>query len=384
MPTGQSPSRCAAALASGALAGAALLWSVACTQPEPPPPPPPVVQIVEIAATQVPLTAEFIGQLDSPENVEIRARVEGFVEKALFQEGTEVKAGDPLFTLDEKPFRERLAGAEGRLAEAKAARNKADKDVARLQPLADKRAIPRQDLDNALAAVDVAAAAVQSAEAMVASAKLDLGYCDIRAPLAGLIGAKQVAIGDLVGRGLPTLLATISILDPIWFYGNVSEVAYLEGERQARQTGKRIADLPVTLLLADGSEHPNPGKFVFLDRAVDPRTGTMRVRAEFANPERLLRPGMFARIRVQLRVIDGGILVPQRAVQELQGKNFVWVIDAEQTASQRAVTAGARIGADWLIEDGLKPGERVVVEGVHKLRQGTKVQPAAPEQGGAN
>src|SRR5262249_3688265 len=152
------------------------------------------------------------------------------------EEGTFVKEGDPLFLLDAKPYHERLAAAEGRLAEAKAAKNKADKDVARLQPLADKRAIPRQDLDNALASVDVASAAVQSAEAFVASAKLDLGYCDIRAPMSGLIGAKQVALGDLVGKGTPTLLATISRLDPIWFYGNVSEVVYLAGEREARQT----------------------------------------------------------------------------------------------------------------------------------------------------
>src|SRR4029079_12479393 len=180
--------------------------------------------------------------------------------------------------------------ANGMLAEAKAALNKYEKDVARLTPLAQKKTIPQQDLDNAIASVEVGKASVLSALARVESATLDLGYCDVRAPLSGLIGAKQVSMGDLVGKGQPTLLATISTLDPIWFYCSISEVAYLKADAEARRTGKSVANLPVALLLANGAKHPAQGKFVFIDRAVDVKTGTLRIRAEFPNSLKLLRP----------------------------------------------------------------------------------------------
>jgi membrane fusion protein (multidrug efflux system) len=326
------------------------------------------------------MATEIIGQLDSPQNVDVRARVEAFVDKMLFTEGTEVKEGDPLFKLDDKPFQERLAAAKGMLAEAKAALNKYEKDVARLQPLAAKRAVPQQDLDNAVASVDVGKASVLSAQARVESATLDLGYCDVRSPITGLIGAKQVSIGDLVGKGQPTLLASISTLDPIWFYCNVSEVSYLKADSEARRTGKKVADLPVTLLLANGSVHPDKGKFVFIDRAVDAKTGTLRIRAEFPNPAKLLRPGMFGRIRVDLGVRPDSILVPERAVAELQGKNFVWVIGSDKKASQRAVKTGETIGGNVLILEGLKAGERVVVEGLHKVREGVEVKPMTSQE----
>jgi membrane fusion protein (multidrug efflux system) len=177
------------------------ITGASCEKAAPVAVPPSSVQAMEIKASSVPLSAEFIGQLDSPQNVEVRARVEGFVDKVLFTEGTEVKEGDPLFALDKEPFLERLAAAEGMLAEARAATNKYEKDVARLKPLAEKRAIPKQDLDNAIASVDVGKANVQSAESRVESAKIELGYCDVKSPVAGLIGAKQVSVGSLVGKG---------------------------------------------------------------------------------------------------------------------------------------------------------------------------------------
>lgn len=341
----------------------------------PPVMPPPVVQVMTMAASEVTLSQELIGQLDSPQNVEVRARVEAFVEAMHFAEGATVEKGDRLFSLDERPFRERLAGAQGMLAEARAALNKSEKDVERLKPLAEKRAIPRQDLDNAMAAVEVSRASLASAEARVESAQLDLGYCDVRAPIRGLIGAKEVSVGDLVGKGQPTLLATLSTLDPIWFYGNVSEVGYLKAEGETRRTGRRIADLPATLLLADGSIFPSPGKFVFIDRAVDPRTGTLRVRAEFANPGGLLRPGMFARIRVDIGARAASVVIPERALVELQGRYFVWVIDAAQKANQRSVSVGDAVSGGVLVTEGLQPGERIIVEGLQKVREGVVVQP---------
>jgi membrane fusion protein (multidrug efflux system) len=351
-----------------------------CKKAAPAPPPPPIVQVMDITATNVPIGTEFIGQLDSPQNVEVRARVEAFVDKVLFTEGTNVNAGDPLFALDKKPFEEKLAAASGMLAEAKAALNKYEKDVARLTPLAAKRAIPQQDLDNAVASVDVGKANVLSAEARVVSAKIDLGYCDVNAPLSGLIGAKQVSVGSLVGKGEPTLLATISQLDPIWFYCNVGEAQYLKADSVSRSTGRNLADLPLTLILANGSAHADKGKFVFIDRAVDTKTGTLRVRAEFPNAAKVLRPGMFARIKVDAGVRPDSILVPERAVTELQGKNFVWVIGSDNKAAQRSVKVGDQVGEGLLILEGLKAGERIVVEGLQKVREGAPVQPKTAAQ----
>jgi RND family efflux transporter MFP subunit len=342
--------------------------------------PPPVVQVMDITTTNAPASVEFIGQLDSPHNVDVRARVEAFVDKMLFTEGTEVKEGDPLFRLDDQPYKERLAAANGNLAESKASLAKSEADVARLTPLAAKRAVPQQDLDNARAAVDMGKAAVLTAQARVQSATLDLGYCDVRAPISGLTGAKQVSIGDLVGKGSPTLLVTISTLDPIWFYCNVSEVDYLKAETESQRSSKRVSDLPVTLILANGSIHPDPGKFVFIDRAVDPKTGTLKVRAEFSNTTRILRPGMFGRIRVDLGNRPNSILVPERAVAELQGKTFVWVIGQDNKAKQRAVKLGGQRGEDLLILEGLKSGERIVVEGLQKVREDAPVQPQTAAQ----
>lgn len=333
---------------------------------------------MEIVTSDVPMSTTLIGQLDSPQNVDVRARVEGFVDKSLFLEGTEVKQGDLLFQLDKKPFLERLAAAEGALAEAFAALNKYEKDVARLQPLAEKRAIPQQDLDNALASVDVGKAGVTSAKARVESAQLDLGYCDMHAPITGLIGARQVSVGDLVGKGEPTLMATISTLDPIWFYCNVAETDYLKGEAKSKAAGREIASVPLTLLIGEKEGEAGAGRFVFIDRAVDSKTGTLRIRAEFPNKEKLLRPGMFARVRVDLGKRPNTISVPERAIVSLQGKSFVWVIGEDHKVTQRAVIAGEQVGPSVIISEGLKPGEKIVVEGVNKLREGIPVNATNP------
>lgn len=343
--------------------------------------PPPVVQVMEVTTTNVARSVEFIGRLDSPQNVEVRARVEAFVDQVLFTEGTDVKLNDPLFTLDKRPFTQQLAAANGMLAEAQAALSKYRADTNRLGPLAEKKAIPQQDMDNAVASVAAGQANVLSAQARVESAKLNLEYCDVKAPLSGRIGAKAVSVGSLVGKGEPTLLATISELDPIWFYCAISEVDYLQAERTAREAGRQVGDLPVTLILSDGSEHPAPGKWAFVDRAVDVNTATIRARAEFPNSEKLLRPGMFARIRLSLRNPAGNILVPERALTELQGRHFVWVVDAATLARQRQVeVAPNRIDGHAVILNGLKPGERIVLEGLQKLREGAPVTPLTPAQ----
>ena len=346
-----------------------------CKKPVVVAPPPPIVEVMEISTSEVPLSSTLIGQLDSPQNVEVRARVEGFVDQMPFTEGVEVKQGDLLFQLDKKPFLEKLAAATGALAEANAALGKYEADVARLEPLFNKRAIPKQDLDNAIASVEVGKAGVTTAQARVESAQIDLGYCDVKAPITGLIGATQVAIGELVGKGEPTLLATISTLDPIWFYCNVSEVDYIKAEEKSREIGRDIASLPLSLILAGGVEHPDRGRFVFIDRAVDVKTGTLRIRAEFPNKQKLLRPGMFARVRIDLGTRKDSLEVPERAIVELQGKTFLWVITPENTASQRPVKVGELVNSKVSILEGLKPGERVVLEGLQKVREGAPVTP---------
>jgi membrane fusion protein, multidrug efflux system len=351
-----------------------------CKKPQVAVLPPPIVEVLEIKTSEVPLTHTLIGQLDSPQNVEVRARVEAFVDKMPFIEGVEVKAGDVLFELDKKPFLEKLAAANGALAEANAALNKYEKDVARLAPLVERRAIPQQDLDNALASVEVGKASIETARARVESAQLDLGYCDVRAPISGLIGARQVSIGELVGKGEPTLLATMSTLDPIWFYCNVSEVEYMKAQEKSRTLGRDVAVLPVHLILSNGTEHPDQGRFVFIDRAVDVKTGTLRVRAEFPNKIKNLRPGMFARVRVDMGTRKDSLEVPERAVVQLQGKNFLWVISPDQKANQRAVTIGEQVGPNLVVLDGVKVGERIVVEGLQKVREGLEVKALTAEQ----
>jgi len=356
------------------------LPAVSCRKVETPATPPPVVMVIPVTTSDAPLSTTLIGQLDSPQTIDVRARVEGFVDSLHFADGTEVKQGDLLFELDRKPFLERLAAAQGALAEAKAALQKYEKDVARLEPLALRNAIPRQDLDNAKASVAVGEAGVQTAQAGVESAQIDLGYCEIKAPVSGLIGSSQVGVGALVGKGEPTLLATISSLDPIWFYCNVSEVEYLKAEQRSREVGRDVSTLPVTLIRPDGTEHPDIGKFVFIDRAVNVKTGTLRVRAEFSNKEKLLRPGMFARIRVDLGVRKDVIQIPERALLQMQEKTFVWTVDAQGVCSQRQVKLGEQVGPNHIILDGLKPGDKIILEGIHKARQGAPVTAMSPEQ----
>ena len=357
-----------------------LLLVVSCDRSKPDAPPPPFVQVMTLETTGVPLHTTLIGQLDSPQTNEIRARIEGIVEEIHFTDGSEVEAGQLLFTIDKQPFIERLAAAKGMLAEAEASMHKSERDVARLTPLVASRAVPQQELDNARASVEASMAAVESAKARVESAQLDLGYCEIKAPAAGLIGASEVATGELVGRGQSTLLATISALHPIWFYCSVSEVEYIQAEERSRALGRDVSTLPLSLILPHGKEHPHGGKFIFIDRAVDSRTGTLRVRAEFPNPEKLLRPGMFARVRVELGTRQNAIIVPQRAVTQLQGRNFVWVVDEKNTASQRAVEAGEQVDSNIIITSGLEAGERIILEGTNKAREGAPVTAMTAEE----
>lgn len=332
--------------------------------------PPPVVLIAKPLVREVPIIAESIAQTQAIANVEVRARVEATVDKILFIEGSEVKAGDPLFLLDKKPIEQRLAGAKGNLGQLQAALSRATQDVARLTPLAKTGAVPQKDLDDALSAKRGAEASLETGQAQVTSAELDLGYTDINAPITGIIGEKQVDTGALVGKGQPTVMATISPLDPIWANLEISEVAFLDN-------AERINDpknSPVfALVLANGKVHPHHGKLAFVDRIVNASTGTLKIRVEFPNPEKIVRPGQFCRVRALVRKIPDAVLIPQRAVTELQGRQSVFVVDAEGKAATRQVTLGQRVGSLRVVESGLSAEEAIVVEGIHKVGDGRPV-----------
>lgn len=362
-------------LAVAVIAGSLL---AGCEKPAAPETPLPVVQVMEIRNSTIPLTGTLIGQLDSPQNVEVRARVEAYVEEITFTEGGKVKQGDLLFKLDRRPFVEKLAVAKAALAEAVAAQKKFEIDVSRLKPLVANGGVSQQDLDNAEASLEASTAMVESAKASVESAQLDLGYCEVKAPIDGLIGAKEVSVGDLVGKGQPTLLATMSSLDPMWFYCNISEADYIRTKLRAEEIGKDLGMLPLTLILPGGQEHEHKGRIVFFDRAVNAKTGTMRIRVEFPNPTELLRPGMFTRARIDAGSREG-IKIPERAISELQGQAFVWVVDADQKVSQRAVRLGDTVGSEVAVTEGLSPGERIILEGVQKVREGARVHVMAAE-----
>ncbi len=340
----------------------------------PAPPPPPDVKVSKVLERDVPVYVEAIGETRGNTEIEIRARVEGFIESVDYKEGQLVKKGDLLYTIDSRPFETSLAQAKAQLAEAEARLARAHQDVVRYEPLVAKNAISRQEYDNAVAVEHANTAGVDAQKAVVEQAKIDLSYTKVIAPEDGLAGRTEVYAGTLVGRGQSTLLTRISRIDPIRVRFSFPERDYLEFARK-RGSGvdpKAGSDVPFELVMADGSVHPQPGKLVFVDRNVDTQTGTIMAEAEFPNPGQIIRPGQYGRVRARIEMRKGAILVPQRAVQEVQGIFNVMVVEGD-TTEQRRVETGERIGSLWVITSGLKSGDRVVVEGLQKVRPKMKV-----------
>jgi membrane fusion protein (multidrug efflux system) len=338
-------------------------------------PPPPAVVVAEAVQKTVPIYGEFVAQTDARETVEIRARVQAFLEAQHFAEGTIVKKNQLLFTLDKREFEAKLQQAKAELEVAMARLGKAETDERRLKPLAERRAVPQQDYDNAAANLLAAQANVSAARANVVAAELDLSYTTIRSPIAGLIGKRQVAPGNLVGKSDATLLTTVSSINPIRVNATVSEAEYLRFFALRKEGGYDAQ--PLNLILADGSVFPSKGKVVIVDRAVDPKTGTLEFFTEFPNPEGLLRPGQFGRVRAVIEMARDAILVPKRAVQEIQGMQTVLVVGADDMVALRTIQPGETVGDLLIIREGLKPGERVIVDGIQKARPGSKVNPTA-------
>jgi membrane fusion protein, multidrug efflux system len=359
-----------------ALAVLALI-PASCAKPEAKAGPPPEVFVATVTQRDVPVEMDLVGQTKGYQDVEIRARVEGYLDKVAFTEGSFVKKGTLLYQIDPKDLQASLARAEADLATAQARLTKTENDVARYTPLFAQQAVSKQELDNALAFRDAARAQVEAGQAVVDKARIDLGYTTITSPIDGLVGTTLVKAGNLVGRGESTLLTTVSQIDPILFRAGMSEAEYLRIVRRTEELKQQRGGEPIAvqLILADGTVHPHTGTLDAVERAIDPTTGTIAMQFAFPNPERFVRPGQYGRCRAVVEVKKGALLVPQRAVQELQNLRTVAVVGADGTVSIRTVKTGPRFENMWVIEEGLNPGDQVIVEGLQRVREGSKVTP---------
>jgi membrane fusion protein (multidrug efflux system) len=330
--------------------------------------------VVAVEQRDVPIIREWIGYLDGSVNAEIRAQVSGYLVRQAYREGTAVKKGDLLFEIDARPFNAALMQAQGQLAQAKAGLGKAKLDVERFTPLARDKAVSQEELDDAVQAKLAGEAQVTSARANVEQAALNLSFTRITSPIDGIAGLVKGQIGDLVGPSTG-VLTTVSTVDPIKAYFQVSEQSYLEFWRIEASSHVLPTGLSFDLILSDGSVYPLKGTYFAIDRAVDTDTGTLSVVAEFPNPQGLLRPGQYARVRAVVGTEKGALLVPRRALNELQGSYQLATVDSGNLVHIVTATVGEAVGSDVAILAGLKPGDRVVVEGFQKVRDGALVNP---------
>jgi membrane fusion protein, multidrug efflux system len=357
-----------------------------CGKKEVAPPPPPKVKVVDVWQTTVPIPMDFVGQTYGYKDIPIRARVDGFLTGLYFKEGSVVKKGQLLYTIDPDQLKSVEATKISNLVEAETRLVKADSDLKRIRPLAEINAVSKRDLDAAVAEYESAKAKVEAEKSQVVYAQINLGYTRISSPIDGIIGMTEAKVGEYVGKAPnPIVLNEVSSIDSILVNFSISESDFLNllRMRQAKLADSSVAaksdKAKITLILADGSLYNHPGHFNFANRQVDPATGTILFQSTFPNPEGLLRPGQFARIKVVLEEVEGGLLIPQRCVKELQGVHQVFVINSNNEIELRNVKLGIKVGGMWMVEDGLKPGEIIVFEGLNLVRPGTKVQPEKVE-----
>ncbi len=347
-------------------------------------PPPPDITVVVTQAQEIPIYQEFVGQIYGFKDIAIRARVEGFLEGIHFEEGSRVEKGSLLYTLESQPFEADVAAKMSRVAEAKTMLAKAKSDLDRIEPLAKEKAVSQSDLDAAVAAYEAYIETVKAAQANLRAANIQLGYTKIYSPISGIIGKTKAKVGDFVGRSPnPVILNTVSRIDTVLVEFFITEKQYLQVARRfiskTGSTDQYTGKANFELILADGSLYEEKGKLGFIDRSVDPTTGAMLVQASFPNPQGLLRPGQFAKVKALVAVVKDGILIPQRCVMELQGQFSVYVVGEGDKVETREVKAGPKIKQFWLIIEGLKPGEKVVYEGLQKVKAGAVVKPTIKE-----
>jgi membrane fusion protein (multidrug efflux system) len=343
------------------------------------PPPPAAVVVAPAVQRDVPVYKEWIGTTDGNVNAEIRPRVDGYLLRREYQEGSLVRQGQLLFVIDPRQSQAQLQQVQADLEQARAQLSKAHQDVVRFQPLVAQKAISQQELDNALSAEQAAKAIVDARQAAVNQARLNSNWTRVTSPISGIAGTAQAQVGNLVSP--TTVLTTVSQCDPIRVVYSLSEQEYLHFQERSRQDQAAAKKSDLELVLADGSVFPHPGRVLFAGRQVDVKTGTISTVALFPNPGNLLRPGQYAKVRAVTEVKKGAILVPQRAVNELQGAFQVAVVGSDDTAEIRTVQTGERVGKMWVIDSGLASGDRVVVEGFSRVKSGAKVKPqeASPE-----
>jgi membrane fusion protein (multidrug efflux system) len=351
--------------------------AVSCEQKASPKPALPKVLVVTVVPRDVPIYEQWIGTLDGYPNAQIRAQVSGYLIKQDYLEGGAVKRGDLLFEIDPRPFQAVLDAALGKLAQDQAQLGKTELDVKRYTPLARDQAISQEQLDDAVQANLAAKAAIQADKAAMESATLNLGFCRITSPIDGIAGTAQAQIGDLLGPG-GAVLTTVSTVDPMRVYFSINEQSYLAVSRLFTNTaelGAYHSEMELKLILSDGSTYPVPGKWLFTSQQVDVNTGTLQIAGQFPNPDYILRPGQYGLVRAKTETRRGAIVLPQRAVTELQGSYQVAVVDSQNKTHLKTVQVGRQVGADWLIDSGLSPNERVVAEGALKVKEETEVDP---------
>lgn len=336
----------------------------------------PAVEVVNVVQKDVPIVREWVGTTDGLVNAKINAQVQGYLIKQNYKEGSVVKKGQVLFEIDSRPFQAALEQAKGQLAINEGQLFTAKANLEKIRPLAAVNAVSKKDLDDAIGREASAKAAVQAAKAAVRKAEIDLSFTKITSPITGIAGIAKAQLGELVGKTGGPELTTISTVDPIKVYIPISEQEYMRftGEAEAKERSNR-KEPSLELVLADGRVFPHKGKVYFADRQVDERTGTIKIATLFPNPGNLLRPGQFAKVKALIETQKGALLVPQRAVNELQGRFQVAVVNPDNKVNLRWVKVGERAGPLWVIDDGLKPGERVIVEGVQKVKAGMTVAP---------
>jgi membrane fusion protein (multidrug efflux system) len=361
----------------------------ACGKPEPPAMPPMEVAVFEVQPRNVPIYFDMIGQTRGSVDIPIRARVDGVLEEMHFQEGREVEKGQLLYVIDPAPYQSKVVEAQGRLAEAQTQLAKATSDLERIRPLAEINAVSQQDLDGAVAQYEAARASKQSAEAQVEQAEIQLGYTRIQSPIDGLIGITEAKVGEYVGRDPnPVVLNFVSKIDPIRVRFSINEREYLRFRRQLAGSVRgeeeaRRHEASLQLILADGSIHDHPGNIVTSDAAIDPTTGTLTLEADFPNPDGIVLAGQFARVRGRAEERENAVVVPQRAVMEVQGLFQVAVVGPDGVVDVRQLQMGPRVDDEWIVESGLEAGDRIALEGLQRLRTGaTVVVKQAGGQGG--
>ncbi|MHC5060767.1 MAG: efflux RND transporter periplasmic adaptor subunit [Planctomycetota bacterium] len=359
------------------------LLILSCAKKEKLKQPVPDIPVFQTESQEVPIHREYVGQIFGYKDIAIRARVEGYLEVIHFEEGSRIKKDTLLYTLESQPFEEKVAARMSEVAAAKSQLAKAKSDLNRIRPLAEQNAVSQSDLDSAVAQHETAIEMVKAAQANLRAAQIQLGYTKVYSPVSGIIGKTKAKVGDFVGRSPnPVILNVVSRIDTVLVQFFITETEYLRFSRYLSRidsANRNTEGAKLSMILVDGTVYEHKGKVDFVDRGVDPSTGALLIQASFPNPKEILRPGQFARIKARVEVVEDGILIPQRCIVELQGLYSVYVVDQNDKVKQRDIKVGPRIGQFQLITQGLQSGEKVVYEGLQKVRNEMTVNPVIKE-----